>query len=577
MPSVDIVLPVDNIIMYLFIAAIFEALAVYLMQFRKIPGAMLLVGCQICKGIWISAKVFCSMNPDLLTKLFWMRFTEGMPLLLTYFWFEFILQVSQQRGKVLTAVQYFIRILVVGLLFIIGLDNWLGWYWEAITVDGQVLKFDFGPGARVNMIVCYLLNLLSLGLSIRWIYSTNGLRKKQAIVLSVTPLFNLMGNVLGYTLDVQAVEAQVLGLLLSALYVTWTFYWWRIYSILPLAQEAVTRNMTDGLMVIDKKGYIVDMNPAAKTIFTGIAVTIDDHFDDVVAAWPVLSGISYNPNLEDFEANRDVDNQSYIYQIRTLLFKNPQGHYLGKTIIIKDITEQKRNQAKLVDQQKALSIIGERERLGRELHDGHGQLWSYINMQVEAARSFLDKKDVVQADVLLEKLAGVTQDVHVDLRESITGLQLTATQEEVWQTLEEYLQWFRQNYGIDTQLIRSKEFTDGLLSPTTEVQILRIIQETLTNIRKSAKARHVKIIVRVNGAYGEIWVEDDGCGFDVAMGMEKKGSFGLKIMQERAAEIGGQLHIHSTPGAGTKVQLQVPLDFSKNIKSELLYKDGKEM
>ena len=47
------------------------------------------------------------------------------------------------------------------------------------------------------------------------------------------------------------------------------------------------------------------------------------------------------------------------------------------------------------------------------------------------------------------------------------------------------------------------------------------------------------------------------------MGMEKKGSFGLKIMQERAAEIGGQLHIHSTPGVGTKVHLQVPLDLVK--------------
>jgi two-component system nitrate/nitrite sensor histidine kinase NarX len=54
-------------------------------------------------------------------------------------------------------------------------------------------------------------------------------------------------------------------------------------------------------------------------------------------------------------------------------------------------------------------------------------------------------------------------------------------------------------------------------------------------------------------------VEDDGCGFDLAAAAEKKGSFGLKIMQERAAEIGAQFHICSRPGIGTKVILQVPL------------------
>ena len=116
-----------------------------------------------------------------------------------------------------------------------------------------------------------------------------------------------------------------------------------------------------------------------------------------------------------------------IYQIRTLPLTTPQGNLLGKTILFKDITEQKRDEAKIIDQEKALSIMTERERLGRELHDGNGQLWSYINMQVEAARSLIEKKDFTEADVLLEKLVGVTQDMHVDIRESITGLQLTAT------------------------------------------------------------------------------------------------------------------------------------------------------
>lgn len=569
MPLVETFWPVENITVYVLIAAVFEALAVYLFQFRKTPGAMMLVCCQLCKGIWVWALAFCSMNPELPAKLFWARVTEWMPLLLIYFWFEFIWKVSQPRVKLLTALPYVVRGIVVVLVLIIGFDGWLGWYWGPITPDGQALSIAFGPAARANMLFCYLLNLVCLGLSVYWIYSTNGLRRQQAIVLSVTPLFNFIGNIMGYVFNFQVVSPQMIGMLISAVYVTWFFYHWRIYSILPMAQDAVTRNMNDGLIVIDEKGYIVDMNPAAQAIFTEIPVHVGRKFAEAAVLWPVLGEIDGDTRSETLEAERNIANEHRFYQISTLLFTTPQGHRLGKTVLFKEITELKRNQARLIDQQKALSIMAERERLGRELHDGQGQLWSYINMQVEAARSLLEKQDVEKADLLLEKLAGITQDVHVDLRESITGLQLADMREGVWQTIEEYLQWFEQNYGIKTQLMISEKIVAGLLPQTTEVQLLRIVQEALTNIRKHANAQQVKIIVQINNGAAEIWVEDDGSGVGLAAGSEKKGSFGLKIMQERAAEIGAQFYINSKLGAGTTVVLRIPLPAGKNIGTEL--------
>lgn len=199
-------------------------------------------------------------------------------------------------------------------------------------------------------------------------------------------------------------------------------------------------------------------------------------------------------------------------------------------------------------------------------------------MEVEAIRSLLCKKDLVQADLLLKKLAGITQDIHVDIRESITGLQLAATAEqEVWQALAEYLQWFQQNYGIVAELIISNEFAVGLLAPTTEVQLLRIIQEALTNVRKYARAYHVKVIIMVASNFSEIRVEDDGCGFDSSVAAEKKGSFGLKIMQERAAEIGAQFRVQSAPNAGTKIIMQVPLVTGGNQELGVCRSDGREI
>ena len=181
-------------------------------------------------------------------------------------------------------------------------------------------------------------------------------------------------------------------------------------------------------------------------------------------------------------------------------------------------------------------------------------------MQVEAARSLLDKDEPARADELLERLAGATRDVHVDIRESITGLR-TATGEEhgLWRTLADYLQWFRQNNNIDAALIVEEGLAAGRLPPTAEAQLLRIVQEALTNVRKHADARRVKVVARRNGDMAEIRVEDDGRGFDPALAAGKKGSYGLRIMEERTGESGGRLRIESAPNAGTTVFITLPL------------------
>jgi len=383
-------------------------------------------------------------------------------------------------------------------------------------------------------------------------------------VLSLTPLFNFVGNILSYTLAIQAVSPQIVGQLLSACYITWVFYRWRVYSILPLAQEAVTQDMIDGLVVVDEKGYIVDLNPAARTILTGLSAVVGDTFQKVAAAWPALAEIGDGDGLETREAFRECNGQHYFYQLRALPLKTPQGNPLGKTILLKDITRQKENEKKMLEAEKALSILTERERLGRELHDGHGQLWSYFQVQVEAVRSQLEKNNLVQAGVILDKLARNMQNLHVDIRESITGLQIAGTAEQgIWQSLEQYLQWFKQNYEITTTLFISQEFIPGQLPPTTEVQLLRIIQEALTNIRKHANASQISITITANSGWVDIEVVDDGNGFDMAA--VKKGSFGLKIMQERAEEIGAKFRITSKPNAGTRLSLRIPVTDRKEI------------
>jgi len=125
--------------------------------------------------------------------------------------------------------------------------------------------------------------------------------------------------------------------------------------------------------------------------------------------------------------------------------------------------------------------------------------------------------------------------------------------------LKEYIFRFSQLSNIKSEL----EISDGRppsLPTTTEVQVIRIIQESLTNVRKHARASHAWVRISTDSEQVEIVIEDDGHGFNVSR--IRRGDwpqFGLQAMRERAESVRGTLDIRSAPGKGTKVTLRVPL------------------
>ncbi|HWR41342.1 MAG TPA: ATP-binding protein, partial [Patescibacteria group bacterium] len=93
----------------------------------------------------------------------------------------------------------------------------------------------------------------------------------------------------------------------------------------------------------------------------------------------------------------------------------------------------------------------------------------------------------------------------------------------------------------------------------TEVQLLRIIQEALNNVRKHAKASRVKVSIQSTAGETRVCVADDGQGFDMDASLPGKNHYGLDIMRERANEAGGEFRIESKPGEGTTVTVKFSL------------------
>lgn len=214
--------------------------------------------------------------------------------------------------------------------------------------------------------------------------------------------------------------------------------------------------------------------------------------------------------------------------------------------------------AHLNTQLRTLAVAEERVRIARELHDGMAQVLAYVNAKAQAVKAYLDKGKTEQAGDQLEQLAAAARDVYTDAREGILALR---TQVGPGQPLEDALKdflgrWETQS-GIDCDLEISGELQ---LPMTVELQVLRIIQEALTNARKHSGTKATRVqLVRSAGFLSGV-IEDDGVGFDPSM--RSRGGFpqfGLAIMRERAESVGGTLEIDSQPGKGTRVRMEIPV------------------
>jgi signal transduction histidine kinase len=214
-------------------------------------------------------------------------------------------------------------------------------------------------------------------------------------------------------------------------------------------------------------------------------------------------------------------------------------------------------QATMAAQLQSAATVEERTRIAREMHDGLSQILGYLGLQVQTIESFVSQGDQERALAELKRTRGNVKAAHADVRDNILSLRTTLSgQTGLVPALAGYIRGFGLQTGLDVQLVDETDGEPGL-SPLAEVQLVRVIQEALTNVRKHAAAQRVAVRLWVEDGHFWASVSDDGQGF--ASDEPGNGSsFGLETMRERMESVHGCLEIHSTPGQGTDVRLCVP-------------------
>lgn len=202
--------------------------------------------------------------------------------------------------------------------------------------------------------------------------------------------------------------------------------------------------------------------------------------------------------------------------------------------------------------QREAAIAEERAMLARELHDSIAQGLAFTKIQVQLLRQAqLAGRDEEAAKLLDEVELGIKEST-ADVRALLLHFRTRTDGDDLVPALQQTLHKFRLQSGLEAELdVRGH---GAPLPADQQVQLLHVVQEALSNVRKHAGARGVKLVVEQQPQFS-IEVKDDGRGFDVAAGAPDDSHVGLRIMRERAERVGAVVDIESQPGAGTRVRV----------------------
>jgi two-component system nitrate/nitrite sensor histidine kinase NarX len=212
------------------------------------------------------------------------------------------------------------------------------------------------------------------------------------------------------------------------------------------------------------------------------------------------------------------------------------------------------NNATLLAELEYKTMLEERTRLAREIHDGLAQTLGFLKLQVAQLQNYLKREDIERLEMGLSTSYDTLAAAYLEVRDAIDGLRVDPTEDEIQRWLQDQLTDFEEASGIHADL-QSCECLSNL-APEVQVQLIRIIQEALSNIRKHAHATQVVVVCWRN--YNELVIEiqDNGHGFSPEE-VTRAAQYGLRGMRERADLIGADFQVISKPLEGTKIHLGI--------------------
>lgn len=204
------------------------------------------------------------------------------------------------------------------------------------------------------------------------------------------------------------------------------------------------------------------------------------------------------------------------------------------------------------------AILQERIRLAREIHDGLAQTLGFLKLRLSQLQMYYEKGENDKVKQTIQQLYQIVANAYLETRTTIDQLRLSMEHISLEDLLQETLKEFIESSGIEG--LFHYDILDAQLPGEVNAQLIRIVQEALSNVRKHSHATKVDLICYSHKNEMIIEVKDNGIGFE-AQEIHNRSEYGLKGMKERAEIIGADIQIVSHLGEGTTVQIRLPVTY----------------
>ena len=277
----------------------------------------------------------------------------------------------------------------------------------------------------------------------------------------------------------------------------------------------------------------------------------------------LLRVMASGSGTEVFVRNLNGMREPRDYAFHLVPERNDDGMVVGVLAIGRNITALKESERRLSESQQQLRQLAmrseavreeERKFLTREIHDELGQYLSALRLGVSVLEMQFGGANPALAE-RTRALTGLVDSTIQVVRNIVGRLRPSALDMGIVSALEWLVEQFRQNNEAGCQL--HVDEARIRLDEARATELFRIVQESLTNVRRHAHATHVDIVLVADTEHFLLEVRDNGRGFDP--GQQKRHSFGLVGIRERALTLGGTADIDSAPGRGTRLRVRFPL------------------
>jgi PAS domain S-box-containing protein len=536
-----------------FTVVVLIALAVYSYRRRSVPGALPFTFALLFGALWAAGYVLEYLAVDLAAKITWVKFQMAWQLPSATAVAFFLLEYAWP-GRWLTrrnlALLSIVPLLVILLILTDHLHHLV---WRGFVFNKTVTPL-LGPLGWIAIVYAYSFTVINF-IVFAWLFIHSPQHRWAVVLIVISQIFLRAAYLLEKTQTLQS-DLVVIGMAFVCLMYTVALFPFHLLSPLPLARQKVIDQMREGMLVLDTEGRVAGLNPAAAAIL-GLAEeqARGRPLQEVLPSYPPLQ----DGSLREAEISLGTGPGARAYLLATSSLKDWRGQNAGRLLLLHDVTEQRRFQAQILEQQRVVATLSERERLARELHDSLGQVLGFASLKLGAARKLAADGKLEKADDQMAHLESILSDAHADVREYILNLRTAPSSDQpFFDTVRHYLDGFRQNYGIQVLLNVADDLSQSPIPAEAQMQVFRILQEALSNARKHGQARCVQVSFAAQDGLVRMVIQDDGQGFDATQ-PEREGHYGLKFMRERAEQSGGRLEVNSAPGKGTLVEVEIPV------------------